>query len=69
MENIIETSHIALDYDESRENRDLGAYRLTTYGKYGHYEDEIYLSRRQMENLIKATKDLIVDIEEEKDIF
>jgi hypothetical protein len=69
MENIIETSHIALDFDFSRENRDLGAYRITTYDKYGNYEEELYLSKRQMKDLIDGVINIKVDIEDEKEIL
>lgn len=66
METIIETQNITLDYDKSRENRDLGAYRLTLNDRYGHYDEDIYISIVQLKDLFDGLKDHQIDYEEEE---
>ena len=62
---MIETPNITLDYNKSRESRDLGAYRLTLYDKYGHYEEEVYMSDKQLKDLYDGLQNFQIDVEEE----
>ena len=56
MDFLIETDRIELDYDESREDRDLGEYRLTLNDRYGHYDTQVYLDDEQVRDLLDGLK-------------
>ena len=51
MEYIVETENIALDYSEDRMDDGIMPYRLTLYDKYGHYVDDIILTKDEVKDL------------------
>lgn len=58
MEEIINDEHISLDYDDTRPNRDIYEYRLTTFDNNAHYENEIYLNKEQLLELYEGLRKL-----------
>lgn len=52
MEFLIDTKRIELDYEENREDNDIGQYRLTLNDKYGHYYTQVFLDTEQIRDLI-----------------
>lgn len=56
MEYLIETDRIELDYNEAREDEDLGGYKLTLYDRYGHYDTQVYLDGEQVRDLLDGLK-------------
>ena len=52
MEFLIDTKRIELDYEENREDNDIGQYRLTLNDKYGHYYMQVFLDTEQIRDLI-----------------
>jgi hypothetical protein len=47
---LIDTENISLDYSENREL----PYRITIYDKYGHFDNEFFLSEEQVSDLKKG---------------
>lgn len=54
MKYFIDTEYISFDYSEEKENDNEAPYRITTFDKYGHYENEISLYQEQIDDLIKG---------------
>lgn len=52
MEFLIDTKRIELDYEENREDNDIGQYRLTLNDNYGHYYMQVFLDTEQIRDLI-----------------
>lgn len=64
METLFETYNLTLDYNELRGNED-EAFRLTLFNKYGNYEDEFYLSPKQIKDLKEGLESInLNDIDE-----
>lgn len=56
MEFLIETDRIELDFNEAREDDDLGGYRLTLNDRFGHYDTQVYLDGEQVRDLLDGLK-------------
>ena len=56
MEYLIETDRIELDFNEAREDDDLGEHRLTLNDRYGHYDTQVYLDSEQVRDLLDGLK-------------
>lgn len=60
MKELIDTDRITLEYDANEKE-----YRLSLFDKYYHYLDEIYLSPKQLKELIENGKDLEIICEDD----
>ena len=56
MDFLIETDRIELDFNEAREDNDLGGYRLTLNDRFGHYDTQVYLDSEQVRDLLDGLK-------------
>lgn len=52
MEYLVDTERVGLDYSEDRILKEMPAYRLTLYDKYGHFDADVYLTDGQIDDLI-----------------
>ena len=52
MEYFVDTENVSLDYSEDRIIKEMPAYRLTLYDKYGHFDADVYLTEEQMKDLL-----------------
>jgi hypothetical protein len=52
MEYFVDTDMVSLDYSEDRELKELPAYRMTLYDKYGHFDSDVFITKEQMEDLL-----------------
>ncbi len=52
MKYLIETEKISLDYSEERVMKEMPAYRMTLYDKYGHFDEDVYITDEQMSDLL-----------------
>lgn len=60
MNEIIYTDNITLDYYTSNDE-----YRLSLFDANGHYVDEIYLTPRQLKDLIEEGKNLEINCKDD----
>ena len=58
MEYFVDTERISLDYSEDRTIKEMPAYRLTLYDKYGHFDSDVYITDEQMEDLVVALENI-----------
>ena len=67
MEYLIEIDRIELDYNEAREDDDLGGYKLKLYDRYGHYDAQVYLDGGQVRDLLDGLKTIEDKIPKKED--
>jgi hypothetical protein len=58
MEYFVDTENVSLDYSEDRIIKEMPAYRLTLYDKYGHFDADVYLTEEQMKDLLTGLNKL-----------
>lgn len=58
MEYFVDTENVSLDYSEDRIIKEMPAYRLTLYDKYGHFDADVYLTDEQMKDLLSGLNKL-----------
>jgi len=54
MEYFVDTERVSLDYSEDRIIKEMPAYRLTLYDKYGHFDADVYITDEQMKDLLEG---------------
>ena len=54
MEYFVDTERISLDYSEDRTIKEMPAYRLTLYDKYGHFVDDVQLTKEDVRNMYES---------------
>jgi len=54
MEYFVDTENVSLDYSEDRIIKEMPAYRLTLYDKYGHFDADVYITDEQMKDLLEG---------------
>lgn len=58
MEYLLDTDTISIEHSIERELNGDAPYRVTLYDKYGHYDNEFFMSKEQMNDLIDGIKNM-----------